>query len=89
METAQETFQEKIDEQERSVAEVFEITASLIQQRGSVSQPAMVIRPLTPLFDKPRYEVRSIMERADAELDGRFLSWRTPVLRGRLKLEIL
>jgi hypothetical protein len=80
-----ETFQEKIDEQERSVAEVFNITASLIQQRGSVSQPAMVIRPLTPLFDKPRYEVRSIMERADAELGRPLFVVADPGLEGEIE----
>ena len=48
-------------------SEVFKTTAALVDQKGSVCQPAMVIRPLSPLFDRPRFEVRW-MERALADL---------------------
>jgi hypothetical protein len=60
-------FNAKRLNQDRAMQELSGIAAYLFDQKGSVTQPALVMRPLEPILDKPRFEVR-FLDRADAEL---------------------
>ncbi|MGA1824549.1 MAG: AAA family ATPase [bacterium] len=61
-----EIFNQKQKNQEKAVTKLMEINLSLIEKQGSISQPALVTRCLSPLCDRSRYEVR-LLERNDAE----------------------
>jgi DNA polymerase III delta prime subunit len=61
-----ELFQKKQKKQDNAFRQLLEVCSSLIEKQGKVTQPAVVTRRLCPLFDNPRYEVRSI-DRNDAQ----------------------
>ena len=85
LQAAAEEFEEKQARQDKAVRKMMDITTSLIQQKGSVSQPALVTRCLAPLFNSPRFEVRSL-DRGDA-LPGRPLFVAAdPVLENQLQI---
>ncbi|RJR29420.1 MAG: AAA family ATPase [Desulfobacteraceae bacterium] len=62
-----EVFQGKQARQDKAVEEILGITASAMEQKGSVTQPAVVTRRLPALFDKSRFEVRPL-DRVEAAL---------------------
>jgi len=62
-----EVFNGKQMKQEQLVGKLLDIIDYLIEQKGSVTQPGLVMRCLEPILGKPRFEVR-FLDRADAEL---------------------
>jgi DNA polymerase III delta prime subunit len=52
--------------QDQAERGILDITAYVIEQKGSVTQPAIAMRRTDPFFDKPRFEVR-FLDRGDAE----------------------
>jgi hypothetical protein len=59
-------FHEKQQRQDEALGEILAITASLIEKKGAVTQPALVTRRLADLFDTPRMEVR-LLDGCDAQ----------------------
>jgi len=80
-----EDFEEMQANQDKAVQDLVDITAGLVEQQGSVSQPALVTRSLSPLFDRPRYEVRSL-DRADADPGRPLFVTADPALEGELRI---
>lgn len=73
----------KVRKQDQAERGILEITAHVIEQKGSVTQPALVVRRLDPLFDKPRFEVR-FLDREGAEPGRPLFVTADPALEGEI-----
>lgn len=80
-----EAVAEKLRRRDEAFRGMTGVTISLIEQKGSVTQPALVTRRLDPLFETPRFEVR-LIDRSDAELGRPLFVTADPALRDELRI---
>jgi hypothetical protein len=82
----QEDFKRKTETQKAVVKELMGMNVSLIEQMGSVSHPAIVTRVLSPLFEKPRFEVRGLDRPDSAGLGRALFVVADPALANEIKV---
>ena len=82
-EDPEEVFATKVRRQDQAERGILDITAYVIEQKGNVTQPALAMRRMDPLFDKPRFEVR-FLDRGDAEPGRPLFVTADPALQGEI-----